>query len=413
MTRRELIQLGLATAGGTQLLKGAMAMAAANQPQIPYDFFPISYWVGPPDSENTDARYKEVSECNFTLTFGGDINVVHKHGLKCMVFDNRIFAALAKPGAETDAGIDAAVKDYAKHPGFFGFFLRDEPNSRDFPALAHVNQRLIAADAKGIPYINLFPTYASQEQLGNPTYAAHVEQFLSEVKPKVLSYDHYALLQGRERPDYFQNMEIIRDGGLKHNVPFWFILLTTPHFGYRTPSEGDVRWQVFTALAYGAKGIMYFTYWPVKEQGWGDAIIKHDGTRSERYDVVKRINGEIKTLAPTLLKLTSSKVYHSAAQTPNGASRPDGNAWVQKADGGDLVVGELLDAKGKLFLFLTNASPGKEVEVMVTLKKKVKSVREVSKSSAPVVATSVANDGRLNSSLRLAAGDGKLLAVEM
>lgn len=85
-------------------------------------------------------------------------------------------------------------------------------------------------------------------------------------------------------------------------------------------------------------------YWPVKQPGWGDAIIKHDGTRSERYDIVKRINAEIKTLAPTLLQLTSRKVYHTAAQTPSGASRPDENAWVQKADGGDLVVGELLDA---------------------------------------------------------------------
>ncbi len=382
-------------------------MAAANQTS--YDFFPISYWVGPPADQNQDERYKEVAECNFTLTFGGDINVVHKHGMKCMVFDNRIFSALAKPGAETDVGIEAAVKDFAKHPAFFGFFLRDEPNARDFLALAHVNQRLIAQDPKGVPYINLFPTYASQEQLGNPTYEAHVEQFLSDVKPKVLSYDHYALLQGRDRPDYFLNMEIIRSGSLKHNVPFWFILLSTPHFGYRTPSEGDLRWQVFTALAYGAKGIMYFTYWTVKEQNWGDGIIKADGTRTERYDIIKRINAEIKALGPTLLPLTSRKVYHTAAQPPNGASRPDESAWVQKVEGGDLVVGELQDGKDKLFLFLTNASHSQAADVSVTLKKKVKAVREVPKSAGAQTVTA-RNAARF--SVSLAAGDGRLLAVE-
>ena len=27
------------------------------------------------------------------------------------------------------------------------------------------------------------------------------------------------------------------------------------------PSEAQLRWQAFTALAYGAKGILYFVYW--------------------------------------------------------------------------------------------------------------------------------------------------------
>lgn len=417
MTRRDLIKLAIAMMGGKKLLERGEAMMKVERTsaQVPYSFFPISYWVGPPAEYSTDERYKEIAECNFTLTFGGDINLSHKHGMKCLVFDDRIFKALAKPGVETDAGIEAAVKDYAKHPAFFGFFLKDEPNSRDFPALAHVNQRLLALDPKGVPYINLFPTYATQEQLGNPTYEEHVEQFLTIVKPKVLSYDHYALLQGRDRPDYFLNMEIIRAKALKYGVPFWFILLSTPHYGYRTPSEGDLRWQVFTALAYGAKGIMYFTYWTVNEKGWGDGIIKSDGTRTERYEIVKAINSEVKALGETLLQLTSRKVYHTTAQTPIGASPPDKNAWVQKVEGGDLVVGELQDAEGKPFLFVTNASHDEAVEATVNLRAKVKAIHEVSKSAgAKPTPLKVRHVGRVASfTLRLSAGDGKLLAITL
>ena len=381
--------------------------------QVPYDFFPVSYWVGPPPEYSTDERYREIAECNFTLTFGGDINLSHKHGMKCLLFDNRIFRALEKPGPETDAEIEAAVRDYANHPAFFGFFLQDEPNAQAFPALAHVNQRLLALNPKVVPYINLFPTYATPEQLGTPTYEEYVEQFLSIVKPKVLSYDHYALLQGRNRHDYFLNMEIIRAKALKYGVPFWFILLSTPHYGYRTPSEGDLRWQVFTALAYGAKGIMYFTYWTVNEEGWGDGIIKSDGTRTERYEIVKVINAEIKALGKTLLRLVSHKVYHTTTQTPLGASLPDKNAWVQKVDGGDLVVGELQDDKGKPFLFITNASHDEPLEGTVILRTKVKAIHEIPKSVGekpkPLRVRQVGSIASFT--VRLSAGDGKLLAI--
>ena len=34
-----------------------------------------------------------------------------------------------------------------------------------------------------------------------------------------------------------------------------------PHLSYRDPTEAELAWQVFHALAFGARGISYFTYW--------------------------------------------------------------------------------------------------------------------------------------------------------
>ena len=112
-----------------------------------------------------------------------------------------------------------------------------------------------------MPYINLFPTYASSKQLGNPTYADHLESFMRTVRPAVLSYDHYSLMKdGTDRKDYFENLSLIREAGLRWGVPPWNIILSIPHFGYRDPTEAEMRWQVYTSLAYGMKGILYFTY---------------------------------------------------------------------------------------------------------------------------------------------------------
>lgn len=64
-----------------------------------------------------------------------------------------------------------------------------------------------------------------------------------------------------DRPEYFENLEIIRRQALRVGVPFWNVILATPHFSYRDPSPADMRWQAYTTLAYGGKGLAYFTYW--------------------------------------------------------------------------------------------------------------------------------------------------------
>ncbi len=44
------------------------------------------------------------------------------------------------------------------------------------------------------------------------------------------------------------------------NIPFWtFVQTCSFNSGRRIPTEADILWQVNTALAYGAKGIQYFT----------------------------------------------------------------------------------------------------------------------------------------------------------
>ena len=116
--------------------------------------------------------------------------------------------------------------------------------------------------------------------------------------------------------DYFENLEIIRRAGLKYDTPFVYVLLSVPHFSYRDPSEEDLRWQVFTALAYGARGIVYFTYVSPPEtkdyEGWGEAIVTTDGQPTRKYAQVRQVNAEVKTLGATLLTLKSTGVYHTA-----------------------------------------------------------------------------------------------------
>lgn len=329
------------------LLAVSLSTSAANA-----DEFIISYWCGPPPTEDLNRRYSEVAEAGFNYAMlpcsGASpaqnkaiLDACKKNKLKFIPNDSRMLAfAPESPAFKTN--LDAVISEYASHPALGGYFLADEPGPDAFPKLAAVNQYLLQRDPKRLPFVNLYPNYAPEWALGG-TYEQHVEKYLTTVKPRLLSFDHYGLIaDGKLRPMYFENLEIIRRQGLKHNVPFAFIFQVTPHFSYRDPTEAEIRWQANTALVYGARALLYFTYWsPTNDPAFKTsvAIIDPKGNRSAHYEQAKRVNAAVKAWAPTLMKLTSTAVYHTS-KVPQGAKALPKEAVVHLEDGNSpFIVG--------------------------------------------------------------------------
>ena len=186
------------------LLAAAIALLAAGSARA--GEFLISHWCGP--TEATQEKFAEAAGAGFNvIMFGGSVDQNKKAldlcqslGVKAMIIDNRVMAKKSRD-EEFEKNLDSVIADYASHPALWGYYVQDEPNAALFNQLAAVNKYLLKKDPKHIPYINLFPTYATAEQLGNPTYEHHVDEFMRVVKPKLLSYDHYALMDKGERED--------------------------------------------------------------------------------------------------------------------------------------------------------------------------------------------------------------------
>jgi hypothetical protein len=106
-------------------------------------------------------------------------------------------------------------------------------------------------------------------------------------------------------------------------------------------SEGEMRWQVYTSLALGAKGVLYFCYWTpfsVKANAFlrGQAIMTPRAVEpgkaptidqqvpSQKYPIVQRLNAKLKVLGNFLLKKDSSAVLqlHGAAQETRQIEHP-------------------------------------------------------------------------------------------
>ncbi len=390
--------------------------------------FPLSYWFGPPLEEMTPERYREIADCGFTIAApppGSSMGVnlqhldlCHEAGITGLVGDHRLVRernAIALdhcPGWQQEAA--RAVQDYRDHPALYGYYIGDEPHRQDFADLAQMCHLVHRLDPTHSAYINLYPTYAAphlpgsaHDQLGTATYEEHVATFQRMIRPHLLSYDHYALFDdGSLRPEYFENLAIIRRQALAAHIPFWQTILLTPHFRYRDPDEADLRWQAYTTLAYGRRGLAYFTYWTPVHANYRNAIIDPFGARTSHYACVRRINRELQALGPTLLALSSQRVVH-AHDVP-----PDTQGIVRGIAGGSCVVGEFGGADGTPYVLIVNNDRAHAAQLRVEVSRGTE-VLEVSRRTgavSPLQEEGRSRDGALE--IWLAPGDGRLFRVE-
>jgi hypothetical protein len=373
----------------TAILTAAIAFSGAAVAQGPARFvqdrFAIGFWVGPQTSENLRERYREIADANFTLVIGShgmdvarQLDLCQQFGLKAIV--------------------DASGLGLPAHDACWGFSLIDEPGAAQFPDLAKRAEEVRARHPGKFGYINLFPNYASPAQLGTATYEEHVEKFVREVKPDVLSMDHYPLMRpGADgRGAYLENLATMRAHSLRAGIPFWNFFYTMPFNDRLDPTEAQIRWQIFASIAYGAKGVLYFCYWtPGKgaagagEFPKGGAIITAEGLKTRHYDEARRINAELKNLGPTLMKLTSIRVMRIKNDTDTKtalANLPLRN--ITRVDGdpaAEFVIGLFTHTDGRRAVLIVNHDYSFTAWPTLEFASPTADVLEVSKSTGDIL----------------------------
>lgn len=419
-----------------------VARAGGRRPRLPADqlirpeafqpAFIISYWCGPPRSETTVERYREIRDCGFNVAFPAIdqlwsppspesdahnqryLEACREAGLAALVWDGGIPKGdgWPRPTAAEIPGIhralDGLIAKYAGQPAFLGYVLADEMGVAQHPRLAVVTKYLRERDPRHLPYYNLLPNYAFKT---NAEYEAMVKDYVDTVDPALFSWDHYRQMFGDgDETFYWHNLEIVRRACLARRVPYNQIIVCLKHMGYRECSAADLRWQVYTSLAYGSRGIQYFTYWYVKELAWAEApaLITKDGGRDVKWDHVRTINTRIAMLGPTLARLTSTGAF-CTAPVPPGGRRLRGGGPVRQAEGGPLVIGGFQDPEGREYVMVVNRSLGAAVTARLTFDPRISAAAEISQETGLPLAAVPTRQGPL--AVPLEPGEGRLFAL--
>lgn len=279
--------------------------------------FPIGGWVGPSAAGGGSPSF--LSDKYFELLKNSGINLMYantehngspdvikglelcdKYGIAYLVNDSRY--RMEDFGEEDGL---RALEIYQKHPSFVGIAVHDEPFLRHMESLRLAKQRHKKVFEKTHFHTNLFPIYCdsagttmreTHEDSSYEEYVYYIEKYLECANPDHLSYDFYPFQweYGKCSPIYFENMEFIRSYAARLNIPYWcFIQVTAPNRVWRNVTEEEIRWQVLTSLAFGVKGINYFTFCTPVDPGaekFRDAMLDRQGNPTYSYYFVQNVN---------------------------------------------------------------------------------------------------------------------------
>lgn len=215
---------------------------------------------------------------------------------------------------EVIAKIFSEDNPYIHHAAYGGNFAFDEPS---YDELADIKlqvelylAQLEKLGAKGEPMVNLYPAHVGATALGGFSYEEYVDYYFKNIAPMTgyVSYDFYPFKKDKYtgsnlKTQYLFNLELMankckntRDADVP--VELRTFIQTVGDFTGLRPmtSIGDIRFQIYSALAFGSREIIYYTYAEVNDSGSSQdwALLNYmDGTYTWLYDCCKTVNNEV------------------------------------------------------------------------------------------------------------------------
>ena len=313
------------------------------------DVFPIATWSYFNRYEDGAAGYQSYKDANMTWVQAPvkDFEAAKSVGLKVLLGS---WEGLRSDREKLKNRVEFPTPDDRT---VVAYMLKDEPHPDLFEPLGSAFEYIYKEDRRdAVPIVDLFPNWAVQYKRFGMSYETYVDKFTEVVKPPLLLNCHYPPLEdGTDRPEYYPNMEHFRKKALDSGIGLMGFVLIYAHRGYRVPSESDLRWQVYSHIAYGAKGIWYYNH-----QG---LVTLNTWEPTKIYDSVKAVNGELLAIGQTLLQLRSKGVFHTGPEIPLETSVYAENSIpiLKSFVGTDFLLGEfenMDDDNNDVYLMLVN-----------------------------------------------------------
>ena len=261
----------------------------------------------------SEKHVKELKECGVDFVIGMDndreiLDLFDKYGVKAVV-SGIVPSWFGGKGENSGTMKDVNKKeDYIKgrenftdHSAIVGIDIGDEPSSLDFPYYGEMAQLTSELFENKFPYMNVYPSYGMlgdnspeqiKKELGTNTYEEYLKAYCENIALPYLSYDHYVYSSDKERfiSDLAIASKLCEDYGKK----LFIVLQVNSHKEGILLSENELRYQAFSALAFGVSAISWACYtggW------WYNNVLDENGEKTAQYEKLKKVNAEIKNIA--------------------------------------------------------------------------------------------------------------------
>ncbi len=262
---------------------------------------------------------------------------------------------------------------YLDHAAFAGHFAADEPNLNGELERVYEQVRLYNeimqkyAENGGEAYVNLLP-YEGVNANVRVKYEAYLAYYFEYIAPLLgyVSYDHYPLNYTGEG-DTWQNVisethllnlelmaNLCKANGVELRTFVWARTADSSSGHRAVQSANDLRFQIYSNLAFGATEMSYFTYCSYYEKGNGSNSSLIDCQTGERADVyywAQEVNNEVHALEDAYLNFTwDSVTVYDVGETSTQLSLLEKDVLLKESissvsSNADLLIGNFVGKK--------------------------------------------------------------------
>lgn len=334
-------------------------------------------------------KLQGVKDAYFNLLTGMDHNydpafidyklkLINRLGLKTLLMNEASWGKgnTTFNNAKAAQWLDYTTKlDKDRSNALYGYFIFDEPLIPRQKDIKNWVSYVKGRDKNRLAYINLLPAYLFKT---HEEYEKYLDTFLSgndSGKFDVISYDFYPFLKDGILPEYFYNLDILKQKA--NGRPIWCFALTTKHREHPEIGPYELNFMVFAPLTYGVKGMLYFTYETIVGSSveFGKALVDPNNAPTTKYYQVKNINRFLSKVAgPIIMNSANVGTYHVSEEPyTNQSLQPDdmlnkNTPVVNKIDNENMMVGIFKSNNGEYNLLLFNKSSDRLRQVAITLK---------------------------------------------
>jgi len=242
---------------------------------------------------------------------------------------------------------ELAGERFVDHPAVWGIDVGDEPAAADLPCFGKIVRKVEQLFPNQIPYLNLYPSYGRiatntpeevRRQLGSETYAGYIDAYCEAVETDYICYDHYLYTSSPEAA--MRDLETVSEACRRCGRRMWIVLQVNSRNPEQFISENQLRFQAYSAMAYGAETILWACY----TAGWfHNQVLDKQGEKTEQYGKLQTVNLELKRLAPHFMRYRNVKTHSVGMQE---ISFPGDISGFRERTGARLLVGEMVSRDG-------------------------------------------------------------------
>ena len=392
MISKAKIQSGKMT---TSIYKSILALAfmivflsvpsaySANLPFInptPGEISIIASTPVPHGLQPTRQAYEDLIECGFNLGVeGADIPYYRK---QFEAISNLNFKYIISNPILRGEGRETYIKALSGNPHFAGWEFMDEMPYKDLKTLQTQYFDLYRSDPNSLIFFNLIGVLSSYFTGNFKSYPEYLEYIQKLFRPSLWSYDFYPILRKDkkilvEHDVFYYDLESIRNISRKTKRPFWAYCQsmehTTSYFDRPVAKEEFLRFEAFSALAYGAQGIVYWTYGQrvsTESEKYYSALVNLDGKKTPAWYAAKKVNNEIKRFNKVFYGCNVKDVRHTGDRIYKGTRKLSGSFGPFKMirSGEEGVMVSLIENNGKNYVVIVNRSVFNPQKVTLELK---------------------------------------------